>query len=146
VPSGSTVVIYADSLASGWANWSWDTSVNFGSTAKKKVGTKSIAATYTKASAGLYLHTDTALSTQGYTKIRFWINGAGGNQKLKFWVRNASGGSGSVSLPTLTNSWVQVEVSLSQLGNLTSLNDLVFQDTLGKAQPTFYVDQIELVK
>lgn len=142
----TTTQIYTDNLAAGWVNWSWDSTVNFGSTAKKKVGTRSIAVTYNRAWAGLYLHTDQALNTQGYTKVRFWAHGAGGKQKLKLWVRKADGTtSPTVALPTLTSSWMQIEVPLSQLGNPANLSDLVIQDAAGRAQAVFYIDQIELV-
>ncbi|WP_194085933.1 cellulase family glycosylhydrolase [Candidatus Oscillochloris fontis] len=145
VPATSSV-IYADSLATGWANWSWDSSVNLRSTAKKKVGTHSISVTYKRAWAGFYVHTDQALSTQGYTKVRFWAHGAGGKQKLNLWVRSADGTtSATFALPTLTNSWVQIEVPLSQLGNPANLSDLVIQDAAGRVQSVFYIDQIELV-
>ncbi|MBX0330422.1 hypothetical protein K2Z83_22435, partial [Oscillochloris sp. ZM17-4] len=141
----SAQVIFDDSLASGWQNWSWDSKVNLSYTKKTKVGTSSIAVTFTKAWAGLYLHTDSALSTQGYTKIRFWANGAGGNQQLMVWVRDANGnGSQAVKLPTLTKKWVLVEIPLAQLGSPSNLSDLAIQDAQGRTQKTFYIDQIEL--
>ncbi len=144
-PATSTV-IYADNLANGWANWSWNSTVNLRSSAKKKVGKRSIAITYNQAWAGFYLHNDQALNTQGYSKVRFWAHGAGGKQKLNFWVRSSDGTtSPSVALPTLTSRWMQIEIPLSQLGNPATLSDLVIQDAAGRAQSVFYIDQIELV-
>jgi hypothetical protein len=49
------LTIYADNLASGWENWSWDTTVNFSNVLPVHAGLSSIALTLNAAWAGFYL-------------------------------------------------------------------------------------------
>ena len=51
----ATLTIYDNALATSWADWSWDTTVNFNNTSPVHGGNRSIAVTYTAAWAGLYL-------------------------------------------------------------------------------------------
>ena len=69
------VMVYAEALASGWADWSWDTNVNLASATTVHSGGVSVAATYTAQDGGLRLHTDTALAGADYSAVRFWIHG-----------------------------------------------------------------------
>lgn len=60
-PSGATVAatdaaVYTDALAAGWDNWSWNTTLNFTTTAPVHAGSKSLSVTYNAGWAGLYLH------------------------------------------------------------------------------------------
>ena len=48
-------IIYDDTLAAGWVDWSW-ASVNLAATTPVHAGTKSIGVTYTGGWQGLYLH------------------------------------------------------------------------------------------
>jgi len=136
--------IYADSLAAGWQSWSWDTKINWSNTGKKKTGSASMSVSFTKAWAGLYLHTDSPLSTQGFSKVRFWAHGGNGGQRLMAWTHD--GGNLQVKLPKLTKSWMLIEIPLSQLGSPSTLSELVIQDAAGVTQPTFYIDQLELAQ
>src|SRR5262249_13964483 len=56
------ITVYADNLASGWEDWSWDTTVNLANATPVHSGGASVAATYTAAWGGLQLHTNTALT------------------------------------------------------------------------------------
>ena len=60
----ATLIIYDDALASGWANWSWDATVNLNNTTPVHGGTHAIAVTYTAAWGALYLHADPAVEHQ----------------------------------------------------------------------------------
>ena len=138
------LTIYGDALASGWSNWSWNTTTNFSATAPLHGGAKSLAITYTTGWAGLYLHADTAVDLGAYESLRFWIHGgSAGNQRLRV-VANGDGGE-AFALSAQANTWTQVTVPLSALGSPTALQDLYWQDTTGGAQPTFYLDDIVLV-
>ena len=66
--------IYADALATGWQDWSWDTTVNRSNAAPVHSGTASIAVTYDKAWGGLYLHAN-AVSISAYDTLQFWLHG-----------------------------------------------------------------------
>jgi endoglucanase len=82
------------------------------------------------------------LSTFGYTDIRFWVHGGDtGSQSVMFHVND---GEERYYFTVQANSWNQVIVPLAALGNPTSLTKLMWQDSLGGAQPTFYVDDISV--
>ncbi|MBI4929002.1 MAG: glycoside hydrolase family 44 protein [Anaerolineae bacterium] len=137
------LAIYADGLASGWADWSWNTAVNLSSTATVKSGTHSLSAQITAAWGALYLHANPAINLTGYDRLRFWVHGgsAGGQQ-----LRVVANGSGDGYPLTLTaNQWTQVTLSLADLGSPATLSDLYWQDATGAVKPVFYLDQIELL-
>jgi endoglucanase len=137
-----TSTIYADTLASAWADWSWETTRNFANVLPVHSGSASIAVTYSAAWGGLLLNADTAQSTAGYNSIRFWVHGgASGGQSINFHVND---GAESYPFIVQANTWSQVTVPLSALGSPASLNALVWQDASGAAQPTFYLDDISL--
>ena len=76
--------IYTDSLAGGWADWSWDTTRNFANTAPVHSGSDSLAVTFNSGWAGLYLHAGSAIDTSGYDQLRFWIHGgSAGSRQLR---------------------------------------------------------------
>lgn len=140
------LVAYHDGLADGWQNWSWNTSVNFSSAAQAFGGTgTSIAATFNSAWAGLYLHTDNVLSATDYTAVRFVVHGGSGGQQVRFVAYDGGGAqSDDVALAPLPNTWTTVEVPLATLG-VGTVSGIVWQDTSGGSQPTFYVDEIVFV-
>jgi hypothetical protein len=139
--------IFTDSLAAGWQNWSWSSTVQT-STGRFKTGKASLAITLKAAWAGFYIHNNTPLNTKGYTKIRLWINGGTtGGQKLMLWTRDSGGkASPQLIIPAPTTGWSLVQVTLAQLGSPATISELVIQDAQGAAQKVFYVDQIELAK
>lgn len=141
-------VIYADSLQNGWANWSWDATINLAGSGVVHGGSQAISITITKAWGALYLeHSD--LNGNLYSNLTFWINGgSAGGQQVR--VVGIAGGQtlGSVNLnPLPTNSWTQVTLSLASLGvgSSTNLDGLYIEDRLGAGQPAFYVDDITLI-
>ena len=82
-------LIYADALADSWQDWSWNTTRDFNNADPVHSGSASIAVTYMADGGGLYLHTDTALPTSGYTAIRFWVHGgSAGGQSVNFHVND----------------------------------------------------------
>ena len=84
--------VYADSLAAGWADWSWDSAVNLSNAAPVRGGGgASVAVTYGATPwGGLRLHANTALSAAGYSAVRFWVHGgASGGQAIEFKVITA---------------------------------------------------------
>jgi hypothetical protein len=138
------LTLYGDVLAGGWSNWSWNTTTSFSATTPVHGGARSLAVTYTAAWAGLYLHVDQAVDLGAYESLRFWIHGGGaGNQRLRV-VANGDG-SQAFAVSAQANTWTQVTVPLSVLGNPSSLEGLYWQDATGTAQPTFYLDDIVLV-
>jgi hypothetical protein len=135
--------IYDDALGSGWQDWSWATTVNLNNASPVHGGSKSIAVTYTAAWAGLYLHIEPAVDLSGYDALRFWIHGgSAGHQHLRVVANNDSN---SYPITLTANIWTQVNIPLSALGGPVTLGDLYWQDTMGGAQPTFYLDDIQLI-
>ncbi len=145
---GSELTIYTDGLSSGWADWSWNTTVNFNQTSPVHSGSAALAATFNQAWAGLYFHYNTNINTSAYDTLRFWIHGgsSGGHQiqvKLADVSNNFSGSA--VSVTSQANTWTQVSIPLSNLGGLTTISGVAWQEASGGSQPTFYLDDIALV-
>ena len=135
--------IYSDSLASGWENWSWNTTVNLAATAPVHTGSASLSAQFNQAWAGLYLHSDSPIDTTSYIALRFWVNGgSNGGQAIAVSV-NGNGITAAVTAQA--NTWKQVTIALADLGSPATISDIYWQDSTGGAQPVFYLDDISLV-
>jgi hypothetical protein len=140
--------IYADSLATSWADWSF-TAHDLQATAPIHSGSKSISVTY-GAWQGLFLH-HPGIATVGFTKLTFFIHGgAAGGQKLQLYATRASE-TGSTHGPEVTlpqpaaNTWIEMQVPLANLGAAgATITGLTWQDATGGAQPTLYIDDIAL--
>lgn len=143
----SDVIVYDDALASGWVDWSWNTGVNFQNASPVHTGNHSLAITYNAAWAGLYLHVNSTLNGHAFTALRFWIHGgASGGQGLEVVLYDANNQAGpAVSITPLANAWSQIDVPLSALGSPAAISGIVWQDTTGGAQSTFYLDDITLI-
>jgi hypothetical protein len=140
------VTVYNDALTSGWENWSWDTTVNLGATTVVQSGSNATAATFTNAWAGVYLRLTGSPLAAGYSKVRFWVNGgaAGGQEIGVFLVDEADNQTAGPELTLTANTWTQVEVPLAGFGSSADLYGLIWQDQSGAAQPTFYLDNIQI--
>ncbi|HUK12686.1 MAG TPA: glycoside hydrolase family 44 protein [Thermoanaerobaculaceae bacterium] len=143
----SDLPVFADALGSGWANWSWDTTVNLGATSPVHSGTDSLAVTFTAAWGGLYLHSGSNLDGNAYTTLRFFVHGgAAGGQKLWVVLYDGSGNAGpGVAVSPVAGTWTEVDVPIASLGSPAAISGIVWQDTSGGAQPTFYLDDVTLV-
>ena len=86
-PSGSAYV-YDDSLR--WNNWSWQTSVNTTATSPVYAGSRSLAATYTGAWAGLALQSS-GFNTSGYNRLRFAIRPGGSLPDITVALHDSGG-------------------------------------------------------
>lgn len=137
----SDLIIYQDSLASGWENWSWGTTVQFSNTVPVHSGNASIAITHTDGWGGFYLAYPQALTGSDYIALHFWIHGGTqGGQQINFGL-NDGGETYSI---TLTTNWQEITIPLSALGNPTQIDSLVWQNGTDHAQATFYIDDITL--
>lgn len=141
--SGTPRLIYDESLATDWTDWSWDSVVNYSNTSNTLSGSKSIALTYNAAWAGFKLHANTPVSTSGYSILRFRARGGTNNTLLLGININAS--TYAYYVTAYANEWVQIDVPLASFGNPTSISDIFWQNKSSTAQPVFYLDQIELV-
>jgi fibronectin type 3 domain-containing protein len=143
--TGARLVIYDEALASDWQDWSWETTVNFANSAPVRAGERSIAATYRSPWVEFKLHHARYLgvSTTGYTRLRFWVNGGvAGNQTLRLSVN--SDDTFNVTFSPAANQWSQIEIPLSDLGNPSQLYEIRITDPSGAVPGTFYIDDLEL--
>ncbi len=149
----SNLVIYADSLTSGWQDWSYYATRNFANTSPVHSGSHSISVTVTNAWGAIQLgHVD--MTNTPYAFISFWLNGgSSGGQQLQMYGLLDMGGtntaqSGRYYLNTpLANTWQQYTIPLSALGvaNATNFTGFAIQDSVGSTEPIFYLDDIQLV-
>jgi alpha-N-arabinofuranosidase len=144
--------VYTDALVNGFQDWGWATH-NYANTSPIHSDPNSVSVTIASAWQGLQIyHPD--LDSTPYSSLSFWIHGgAAGGQRLQVYGLAHVGGTPNVaqgyfSLGTLpTNTWQQFTIPLSALGvaDKTTFTGFVFQDRQGAAQPTFYLDDIQLV-
>src|SRR5262245_24956704 len=87
--SGTDTIVYSDSLATGWQNWSWGSAVNLSGTGAFG-GARSISWTPTSPWGGLYLHATTAVPTSSTTSLQFALRASQANQRLSVSVFGAN--------------------------------------------------------
>jgi alpha-L-arabinofuranosidase len=139
--------IYTDNLVNGFQNWSWAT-VNLQTNSPVHSGNYSISVTDSTNYQALYLeHSD--FNTTPYASLNFWINGGtSGGQKVQVWGVLDGTNQVAYSLGTLpANTWQQFTIPLASLGvaNKATFSGIWIQGNVATAQPTFYVDDIQLV-
>jgi hypothetical protein len=145
-------IVYDDALENSWQDWGWATR-SYTNTSPVHSGSDSISVT-AGAWQGLQIYHPDMDSTP-YASIGFWLNGgAGGGQHLQVYGLVHLGTTNGFSLSqrySLTlppaGAWQQYSVPLSAIGvaGLANFNGFVIQDSVGAAEPTFYVDDISLV-
>jgi hypothetical protein len=149
----SALPVYTDYLVNGFQDWGW-AAHDYANPSPVHSGMASVAVTIASPGQGLQIyHPD--MDSRLYSSLGFWINGgASGGQRLQVYgllhvgTANNAGQGKYFSLGTLkTNTWQQFTVPLSALGvaNKSNFTGFVIQDRAGAAQPTFYVDDIQLV-
>jgi len=148
------LVIYSDGLDPSWADWSWNTTINWQDTTDPHSGKYDVAFTFYNPWDGLSVHSDDPIDTTPYDLVQFWINGGEkGGQQLWLYVEYPGGGSSPpVDLAPYiaghsiaANTWSEVEVPLSVLGaQNTQIDRLDFFNDTGDTQPTMYLDDLSL--
>ena len=146
----TNLVIYNGALASGWQDWSYTDSDNLSATSPVYSGGHSISVTITGA-WGAFVPYHAPFDDSAYDYLAFWLNGGqSGGQNLQLY-----GDLDSVtpqaqrfylSAPA-ANTWQKYVVPLSALGvdHATNFSGFAIQDSVGSSEPTFYLDDIELV-
>ncbi|MEO6036477.1 MAG: alpha-L-arabinofuranosidase [Verrucomicrobiota bacterium] len=143
--------VYTDHLVNGFQDWGWAPH-NYTNTAPAHAGANSVSVNIVSAYQGLQIVRND-LDSAPYNSVSFWINGgANGGQQLKIYGLLHVGSSQntaqlSFSLGTLaTNLWQQFTVPLSALGvaDKSNFTGFVIQDRVGIAQPTFFLDDLQL--
>ncbi len=145
--AGKSIVIYGDTLAATYYNYSWSSTCNFNDASPVKVGTKSLSITYASGWAALYLQKASGTQSHtGFTAYSFWAHaGTGAARQCQFFTRSSSGAESkhvTVSIPS--NTWTLITIPLSSLGNPADANAIMLQESSGRAQAEFNIDQLEL--
>ncbi len=152
-PPTTSGLIYGDSLATGWENWSWDTDVNFAETDPVREGTRSTRATYKSAWAGFLLH-HAGISTTGKTNLKFSINGSHiGEQALQVMAYNSAGAAmapvpldrykGGTKLNA--NTWSDIIIPLADLGaDNKTITGFLIQGRDGQVQMPWVIDNVRV--
>ena len=147
VADGS-LTIYQDQLADDWQNWSWSTDVDLTSSGTVQAGNQAVAVTYTGGYGGFSLRKGSGVSTANYEAVELWVHGGSGeDQSLKVYTQSSDegGNSASVNITAVAGSWQRITIALSELGSPTSIKRLTVQSNASGAQPTIYLDNIQLV-
>ena len=146
----ATRSIYAGALDPAWVNWSWDAQIGFasGSAVTAADTAQAIAVTYQAAWGAFYLHLEDAVAATAFDRLRFRVHGGTeGGQRFVVALADAGGvfQPTGVAVSAAANAWQTVELSLATVSGLTQISGIAWQDASGGQQPTFYIDNIELV-
>jgi hypothetical protein len=139
--------LYTDNLVNGFQSWSWAT-VDLAVNSPVHSGSYAISVTDGGSQALSLEHPQ--FNTGPYASLSFWANGgSAGGQKLQITglVNDNSQSTYKISTPLPTNTWRQFTIPLAQLGvsNVSECTGFWIQGSTGSAQPTFFVDDIQLV-
>jgi hypothetical protein len=138
--------LYTDNLVNGFQNWSW-ANLNLLSAAPVHSGSYAIAVTDGGNQALAFNRPQ--FNSSPYANLTFWVNGgSSGGQLLQvkgLLDYNALAGV-NISALLANNTWQQVTIPLSTLGvaNKANVTGFYIQGRSGGAQPTFYVDDVQL--
>lgn len=142
-------MIFDDQLLAQWQDWSWGTTVDLKNTNQAETGTSSIAVRFDDAWGALWLSSGEPLPLADYDVLRFWLHGGEtGGQMARVGLADANQNfiDMSVEIEATANTWHQFNVPLIELGAPDKISGISFQDAVGGSQPTFFVDQISLVR
>lgn len=146
--AAADVTVYDDALAAGWQNWSWNTDVNFSSTAYVYSGSHSMYVSHYGYWDGVYLHATSPAPVSTVEKIRFRIHGGpAGGQKINFCGYRAPGEIAGLVTITLTSDWTLHEIPVGDVGLSGSdvVSGLVWQINMDGPLATYYIDDVVLV-
>jgi hypothetical protein len=95
----------------------------------------------------LSLRTASPVAPLGYAGVGFGIYGAAGGGPVRFYIQTTDGGAASpgVAFTPAAGQWMEVAVTWAQLGNPGQAARLDWQESVGAAQPRFYLDNVRLL-
>ncbi|MDW8106437.1 MAG: alpha-L-arabinofuranosidase [Armatimonadota bacterium] len=144
--------IYRDYPAGRWEDWSW-ASRNLSNTNPVYQGQYSIRVDLSPWSS-LFFKNPSGFVVEGFSHLEFWVHGGStGNPNFRIGAEVNGIDRPSVSVHTFVsnipaNQWTRVAVPLSALGvnpgdRLTGIH---FREASGQSVPTFYLDEIRLLR
>lgn len=146
-----TLPIYTDSVASGWSDQSWSTTMNPSNTSPVHDGTYSLRAIYGGAWSGMsYRHT--SVNSAPYDELHLAVNvGTSTSANLYAYFANASGTAievvdleDYVTGDFQASTWHEIEIPLSDL-NFENYNAAASFRIESSIAATIYYDNIQLV-
>ena len=147
-PSPSSgLSIYDDSLAQGWGSGTWGSITNsLTNSSPTYTGNASISVQYNETWGTYYLLSSQALDADAYESISFWLYGdASNNSTVAVSIMNSSyQTSFRANLSNLTSGWQYINIPLANLGPLTDILYVLFDNPNAAGQPAIYIDDIVL--
>lgn len=116
-----------------WDNWSWDVDLSW---VANRRGVERLRVEYLKGWAGLYLHTEEAVS--GFDTL-FFVTNRARNLRIDCDVNGETGAS-PIAVQT-KHGWAAYEVDISECQNIT---DIMIMNNSPDPQAAFYMPRIEL--
>ncbi len=148
--AAGAIPIYEDALVSGWADWSWGTTRNFGATAPVAAGARSLAVEY-QAWGGLSFHR-TAGSISGLSALVLSVYGGAPGGDLQVYATNAGSALPGVMLAqhctggTIpAGAWTRCAVPMSALAPAgTAIDGIALREVAGLARRV-HLDDVGLL-
>ncbi len=154
-PAGAAVqTVYDNALRNGWQDWGW-AARNLSQNVVYQSAPNAISWEPDAVGGdwqGIYFHSDPGAADPAvadFSAVRFWINGAGGNQAVRLAIYRNNVEIGTRDLTPLPGAWTQMTVTWAELGVAvadTAFDGIVFQTNAPANQATAYVDDLELVE
>ncbi|MGB0757464.1 MAG: FG-GAP-like repeat-containing protein [Patescibacteria group bacterium] len=146
--STDELFVYDDSLASGWEDWSWSSTVTYDSSEEVYDGNDSIKVVYNAAWAGLYMHTDDGVNIDDMERLRLAIHGgstAGQEPEVRLYDDDDQP-LGYIEVSDYTDgaldadTWYELDIPITEfnvgtstIGGMTVVSDIA---------STMYVDKV----
>jgi hypothetical protein len=148
---GNASLAYNDNLASGWQNWSWDSTINW-TGGSYYTGANSISWTPTAGWAGMDIHNPSGVSVTSYTTIHFAMKATAANELFVVFLEDANGNPTGRSILLTDNGgnpptgwWQRYDIPIADFGITgTTITGIVIQSNSGSSQSTVYVDEVGL--
>jgi hypothetical protein len=150
--SAATVVVYDNALRNGWQDWGWAVR-NLSQTLVYQSAPMAISWEPDAVDGdwkGIYFHSNSGMAdpaVASFEGLRFWINGAGGDQAVRLVIYRNDAEIGSKDLTPLPPVWTQMTVTWAELGvTAPAFDGIVFQTNAPADQATAYLDDLELIE
>ncbi len=143
----SDVLVLADRLLTGWEDWSWDTSVDWGQSDVAHDGRSAARVTYAAPWAGFSLRAAAAITTSNLSALDFWLYGGdGGASSITVNVSVQQTDDGDAGPAVLVEgpaaAWTHVRIPLVDLGSPQQIARVTWQDAAGAVQAPFYLADV----
>jgi hypothetical protein len=142
--NANALVIFDDTLASGWQDWSWETNDRYLDCDCPQRGSRAVQANF-KAWGGLSFRHETALTTSDYSGLSFGIYGVKGNTSITVLAySDDTTVAGSTTISATTGAWQDVTLLWSQLGDPVQLKRIAFQNNSAQNDSEILIDSLTL--